>query len=37
MRGIESNGMLLAASSPDHSQVICLTVDKPIAPGSAVS
>ena len=37
MRGLESQGMLLAASTPDHSQVILLTTDKDIAPGSAVS
>jgi len=37
MRGMESQGMLLAASTPDHSQVILLTTDKDIAPGSAVS
>ena len=37
MRGLESNGMLLAASSADHSQVILLTPEKPIAPGSKVS
>jgi tRNA-binding protein len=37
MRGLESNGMLLAASSPDHTQVILLTAERPIAPGSKVS
>jgi tRNA-binding protein len=37
MRGLESNGMLLAASSADHSQVILLTTERPIAPGSKVS
>ncbi|MEW6252263.1 MAG: methionine--tRNA ligase subunit beta [Planctomycetota bacterium] len=37
MRGLESNGMLLAASSADHSQVIILTVERPIAPGAKVS
>ncbi len=37
MRGLESNGMLLAASSPDRSEVICLTVERPLAPGSKVS
>jgi len=37
MRGIPSEGMLLAASSPDKSRVIVLTVDSDIEPGSAVS
>lgn len=37
MRGVESQGMLLAASTPDQSQVILLTTREPIAPGSAVS
>ena len=37
MRGIESQGMLLAASTPDHSQVIIVTTDSDIAPGSAVT
>ncbi|MFQ5463083.1 MAG: methionine--tRNA ligase subunit beta [Phycisphaerae bacterium] len=37
MRGIQSQGMLLAASSPDQSRVIVLTVDSDIEPGSAVS
>ena len=37
MRGLESQGMLLAASSADHSQVIVLTPDGDIAPGSGVS
>jgi tRNA-binding protein len=37
MRGLESQGMLLAASTPDHAQVILLTTREPIAPGSAVS
>ena len=37
MRGVESQGMLLAASTPDKSQVILLTTREPIAPGSAVS
>jgi len=36
MRGVESQGMLLAASSEDHSQVIVLTTDTDIAPGSSV-
>ena len=37
MRGLESQGMLLAASTPGYEQVIVLTTDKDIAPGSAVS
>lgn len=36
MRGEESQGMLLAASSEDRSQVILVTVDQDIAPGSSV-
>ena len=36
MRGLESQGMLLAASNDDHSSVILLTPDKEIAPGSGV-
>ena len=37
MRGIESNGMLLAASSGDHSRVILLTPDADVEPGAKVS
>ena len=37
MRGEESQGMLLAASTPDQSQVILLTTMSEIAPGSSVS
>jgi len=37
MRGLESQGMLLAASSPDKQQVIILTTDAEIPPGSSVS
>lgn len=37
MRGIESNGMLLAAVTPDHSQVVVLTAEADIAPGSEVT
>ena len=37
MRGLESQGMLLAASSPDKSQVVVLTTDIDVAPGSEVS
>jgi methionyl-tRNA synthetase len=37
MRGLESNGMLLAASNADHTRVILLTPDADIEPGSKVS
>jgi len=37
MRGLESNGMLLAASNADHTRVILLTPDADIEPGSVVS
>ncbi len=37
MRGVESNGMLLAASNADHTRVILLTPDADIEPGSKVS
>lgn len=37
MRGLDSNGMLLAATSPDHTQVIVLTTERPIAAGARVS
>jgi len=37
MRGIESRGMLLAATTPDHSRVVVLTTEADIAPGSPVS
>ena len=37
MRGEVSQGMLLAASSDDHAQVILLTPESDIAPGSRVS
>ena len=39
MRGLESNGMLLAASteSDEDRKVICLTTLEDIAPGSTVS
>ena len=37
MRGVESNGMLLAASNADRSKIIVLTTDADIEPGSAVS
>lgn len=37
MRGIESQGMLLAGSTKDHEEVSLLTVDKEIGNGSRVS
>ena len=37
MRGVESQGMLLAASTPDHGQVIVLTTEADMPPGSEVS
>jgi methionyl-tRNA synthetase len=37
MRGIESQGMLLAATSDDQAQVILLTTERPIAAGARVS
>lgn len=37
MRGMESNGMLLAATSPDRTRVIILTTDGEIEPGSVVN
>ena len=37
MRGLESNGMLLAASNADHSKVILLTTEADIEPGASVS
>ncbi len=37
MRGIESQGMLLAASSDDRSKIITLTTSEDIAPGAGVS
>jgi tRNA-binding protein len=37
MRGLESKGMLLAASNEDHSQVIILMPERPLAPGARVS
>lgn len=37
MRGLESQGMLLAASNADHTQVILLTTEREIAPGARVS
>jgi len=37
MRGVESNGMLLAASTAGHEKVIILTTEADIPPGSVVS
>jgi methionyl-tRNA synthetase len=37
LRGIDSHGMLLAASSEDKSSVVLLTLDREIAAGSKVS
>lgn len=37
MRGMESQGMLLAASTDDRSQLRLVTVQEPIAAGSRVS
>jgi len=37
MKGVESQGMLLAASSDDHAKVILLQPEKDIEPGSKVS
>ncbi len=37
MRGLESNGMLLAASTDDRSDVVVLAPSKPVPPGSRVS
>lgn len=37
MRGVESQGMLLAASPPDRSQVVTLTISQDLPPGANVS
>ena len=37
MRGVESQGMLLAACTPDYSRVVVLTTESDIECGSAVS
>jgi len=37
MKGIESQGMLLAAASEDHSEIVLLSPEKGINPGSQVS
>lgn len=37
LRGVESNGMILAASTENHEQVIFLTPEKEIKEGSKIS
>ncbi|TWT42140.1 Methionine--tRNA ligase [Phycisphaerae bacterium RAS1] len=37
MRGLESQGMLLAASPPDKSSVVILGVEQPVPAGAKVS
>ena len=37
LRGVSSHGMLLAASTPDKSSVVLLTLDKDIPNGSTIS
>lgn len=37
MRGLDSNGMLLAAVTEDESQVVLLTTEKQVVPGTKVS
>lgn len=37
IRGVESQGMMLAASTEDKSEVVLLTVDKNVPEGSGVS
>lgn len=37
LKGVESQGMLLAASTPDKSSVVLLTLDKDVPNGSAIS
>ncbi|HOX36713.1 MAG TPA: methionine--tRNA ligase subunit beta [Candidatus Brocadiia bacterium] len=36
LRGIESRGMLLAAQDPATGEVVVLTADKPVTPGSKI-
>jgi methionyl-tRNA synthetase len=36
LRGVQSNGMLLAAQEGDEEKVVVLTVDQPVEPGSPV-
>ncbi len=37
LKGIESKGMLLAASNDEHNKIVLLTTDTDIAPGSKIS
>jgi len=37
LKGVTSNGMLLAASTPDKSSVVILTLDRDIPNGSMIS
>ncbi len=37
MRGLESQGMLLAAVTADHAQVVVIAPEKPVPAGSTVS
>ncbi len=37
IRGVESTGMLLAASAPDRSDIVLLTLDRDLPPGCAIS
>ena len=37
IRGVESRGMILCASTEDRTQVVCTTVEKDIPPGAKVS
>jgi len=37
MRGVESQGMLLAATSPDKESIVVISPERDIAPGSMVS
>lgn len=37
LRGVESNGMILAASIEDHSQVVFISPEKDIEAGSKIS
>ena len=37
LRGVTSHGMLLAASTPDKSAIVLLTLDKDIPNGSSIS
>ena len=37
LKGVDSNGMLLAASTPDKTQIVLLTLDKDIPNGSTIS